>query len=327
MAETAAKKKPAHEKRLLNLKAQIEHMKAKGIKFELCGEDEARQYLSGKCNLFKVYSYRKLFSKYEGGQNDGKYVDLDFGQLKLLASLDNQMRDVLRTLTLDIEHFHKVALLDKVGQHKEEDGYSVVADYLDSLPEKERKYKDSELAGCGYSPYSKAIYRKYKDDLPVWVFLEMISFGTLVDFTLFCGKRWKDKSITNSHYDMKKVKSVRNCASHGSCIINSFADGPTRIRNISPNVLSAVAASCPTKTTRQKWMKNAPIREIAITLVRYNMMVPEGESKERAKTALKEFFDAVDATRGTLPRSGHGSTAIAALNFLKGLTKSLNLLN
>lgn len=327
MAETAAENKSEHSKKLLDIDGQIEHLKSKGIKFEICSEDEAREYLSGKCNLFKASSYRKLFSKYAGGKNNGMYVNLDFGQLKLLAALDNQMRGVLRTLTLDIEHFHKVTLMDKVGQHEEEDGYSIVKDYLDSLPPRDKAYKESELARCGYSPYCKTVYHKYKNDLPVWVFLEMISFGTLVDFTLFCGKRWNDKPLTNSHYDMKKVKSVRNCASHGSCIINSFADAPTRILNISPDVLSAVAASCPTKTSRQKWMKNAPVREIAITLVRYCMTVPEGKSKERAKAELKAFFDEVDATRGTLPRTGHGSTAIAALNFLKGLTKSLNLLN
>ena len=263
-----------------------------------------------------------------GGENDGKYVDLDFGQLKLLASIDNSLRGVLRTLALDIEHFQKVALLNKMEQQEEdEDGYSIVADYLNSLSPKNRAYKDNELERCGYSPYSKAIYRKYKDDLPIWVFLEMISFGTLIDFTRFCGKRWEDKTLTDSHYDLKRVKSVRNCTSHGSCIINSFADGPTRIRNISSEVLSAVADAGAPKNTRQKWMKHAPVREIAITLVRYSLTVPEGKSKERAKAALAAFFDEVDATRGTLPRTGHGSTAIAALNFLRGLTKSLNLLN
>lgn len=323
----AAKKEPEHAKAALDVDSQIAHLKSKGIKFEICEEGAAREYLSNKCNLFKAFSYRKLFSKYVGGENDGKYVDLDFGQLKLLTSLDNSMRGVLRTLTLDIEHFQKVVLLSKMEKREDEDGYSIVEDYLNSLSPKDRAYKDNELGRCGYSPYSKAIYRKYKDDLPVWAFLEMISFGTLVDFTLFCGKRWDDKTLADSHYDLKKVKSVRNCTSHGSCIINSFADDPTRVRNISPEALAAVAASGAPKSTRQKWMKNTAVREIAIALVRYSMTVPEGKSKERAKAGLKAFFAEVDATRGILPRKGHGSTAFAALNFLRGLTKSLNLLN
>ncbi len=327
MADGHARKKPMSRKQSLDVDSQIEHLKSKGIKFEMCPEETAREYLSSKCNLFKVASYRKLFSKYVGGTNDGQYVNLDFGQLKLLSSLDNQMRSVLRTLTLDIEHFQKVMLLSKMEQHGDEDGYSAVAEYLDSLSKNDRAIKEIELARCGYGPYSKAIYQKYKNDLPAWVFLEMISFGTLVDFTLFCGKRWDDKSLTDSHYDLKKVKSVRNCASHGSCMINSFADGPTQIRNISSEVLSAVAASGSPKNTRQKWMRNAAVREIAITLVRYSIIVPEGKSRERAKVALRAFFDEVDATYGMLPRTGHGSTAIAALNFLKGLTKSLGLLD
>ncbi len=314
------KNKPAHIKDTLDVDRQIEHLKSKGIKFELCGEDAAREYLSSKCNLFKVSSYRKLFSKYVGGENDGKYVDLDFGQLKPLASIDNSLRGVLRTLALDIEHFQKVALLNKMEQQEEEeDGYSIVADYLNSLSPRDRAYKDNELERCGYSPCSKAICRKYKDNLPVWVFLEMISFGTLVDFTKFCGKRWEDKALTDSHYDLKRVKSVRNCTSHGSCIINSFADGPTRIQNVSSEVLSAVAEAGAPKNTRQKWMKNAPVREIAITIVRYSLTVPEGKSKERAKAALTAFFDEVDATRGKLPRTGARLHRDCGAEFPQGL--------
>ncbi len=323
MADGHAGKKPQERKKVLDIDDQIEHLKAKGIKFEMCTEESVREYLTTRCNLFKVYSYRKLFAKYVGGKNDGKYVDLDFGQLKLLASLDHQLRGVLRMMTLDIEHFQKVALLNKVEQHEDEDGYEIVSDYLSS----KGGSVETELERTGYSPYSRALYRKYKDNWPAWAFLEMASFGTLVDFTLFCGKRWEDKELTDSHYDLKKVKSVRNCTSHGSCIINSFADRPARMRNSSAEVLSAVAASGAAKETRQKWMKNAAVHEIAVTLVRYSLIVPEGSSKGRAKAALKSFFEEVDSTRGVLPRKGHGSTAIAALNFIKGLTKSLNLLN
>ncbi len=56
-----------NRKPILTIGQQIEHLKLKGVKFELCSETEAASYLRDKCNFFKLVSYRKLFSKYEGG--------------------------------------------------------------------------------------------------------------------------------------------------------------------------------------------------------------------------------------------------------------------
>lgn len=69
---------PHDRKPILTIEQQIEHLKQKGVAFELCSEEEAADYLRDKCNFFKLASYRKLFSKYEGGPRDGRYVDLDF---------------------------------------------------------------------------------------------------------------------------------------------------------------------------------------------------------------------------------------------------------
>lgn len=106
---------PHDRKPILTIEQQIEHLKQKGVAFELCSEEEAADYLRDKCNFFKLASYRKLFSKYEGGPRDGRYVDLDFGQLLLLATLDQELRHALLGMTLDIEHFQKVTLLPRDG--------------------------------------------------------------------------------------------------------------------------------------------------------------------------------------------------------------------
>ena len=120
---------PHDRKPILAIEQQIEHLKQKGVAFELCSEEEAADYLRDKCNFFKLASYRKLFSKYEGGPRDGRYVDLDFGQLRLLAALDQELRHALLGMTLDIEHFQKVTLLREM-EDRGEDGYAIVADYM-----------------------------------------------------------------------------------------------------------------------------------------------------------------------------------------------------
>ena len=214
---------PHDRKPILTIEQQIEHLKQKGVAFELCSEEEAADYLRDKCNFFKLASYRKLFSKYEGGPRDGRYVDLDFGQLRLLAALDQELRHALLGMTLDIEHFQKVTLLREM-EDRGEDGYAIVADYMASLTTANREYRLRELKMSGRSPYSSSLYAKYSGDMPAWAFLELTSFGTLIDFVRFCARRWGDRRFEASHYDLKRVKSVRNCAAHGSCLINCFAE-------------------------------------------------------------------------------------------------------
>ena len=160
---------PHDRKPILTIEQQIEHLKQKGVAFELCSEEEAADYLRDKCNFFKLASYRKLFSKYEGGPRDGRYVDLDFGQLRLLAALDQELRHALLGMTLDIEHFQKVTLLREM-EDRGEDGYAIVADYMASLTTANREYRLRELKMSGRSPYSSSLYAKYSGDMPAWAF-------------------------------------------------------------------------------------------------------------------------------------------------------------
>ena len=232
---------PHDRKPILTIEQQIEHLKQKGVAFELCSEEEAADYLRDKCNFFKLASYRKLFSKYEGGPRDGRYVDLDFGQLRLLAALDQELRHALLGMTLDIEHFQKVTLLREM-EDRGEDGYAIVADYMASLTTANREYRLRELKMSGRSPYSSSLYAKYSGDMPAWAFLELTSFGTLIDFVRFCARRWGDRRFEASHYDLKRVKSVRNCAAHGSCLINCFAERGAARGSASSGVSRRVAA-------------------------------------------------------------------------------------
>lgn len=250
---------PHDRKPILTIEQQIEHLKQKGVAFELCSEEETADYLRDKCNFFKLASYRKLFSKYEGGPRDGRYVDLDFGQLRLLATLDQELRHALLGMTLDIEHFQKVTLLREM-EDRGEDGYAIVADCMASLTTANREYRLRELKMSGRSPYSSSLYAKYSGDMPAWAFLELTSFGTLIDFVRFCARRWGDRRLEASHYDLKRVKSVRNCAAHGSCLINCFAERGAARGSASSGVSRRVAAVGIPKATRRKWMGNTACR-------------------------------------------------------------------
>ena len=114
----------------LTVDEQIEHLKSKGVTFDLCSEEDARETLSDKTYYFKLAAYRVLFDKRVGGERDGEYVGLDFGHLRDLAAIDHMFRYMLLPMTLDIEHFAKVKLMREVTERADEDGYSIVVDYL-----------------------------------------------------------------------------------------------------------------------------------------------------------------------------------------------------
>ena len=102
---------------------------------------------------------------------------------------------------------------------------AIVADYMASLTAANREYRLHELKMSGRSPYSSGRRAKYSGDMPMWAFLELASFGGPIDLVRFCADRWDDRRLLVGHYDLKGVKSARNAAAHGSCLINCFARG------------------------------------------------------------------------------------------------------
>ena len=182
-------------KPLLTIDEQISHLKEKGVTFESCTEEEAIEYLAGRCRFFKVTAYRKLFDKRVGGEKDGQYVDLDFAQLKYLASLDRRLRDALLPMTLDVEHFAAARLLNAT-ENNGEDGYAVMRDYMEAVPANRRKYIENELEIRSSDAYCGAIIRKYREDMPIWAFVEVVSLETFIGLYKFCADRWGGRRAT-----------------------------------------------------------------------------------------------------------------------------------
>lgn len=81
-----------------------------GIRFEICTEDEAEDFLSRSNLFFKVKAFDKNFDKYENHDNPkyGQYVNLDFAYLVDLSRKDAVLRELVLDLALDLEHYLKV---------------------------------------------------------------------------------------------------------------------------------------------------------------------------------------------------------------------------
>jgi len=306
----------------LTAPALVEHMKSKGITFELCDEKTAEDYLRTKNNYFRASSFRKLFPKHEGGEKDGLYIDLDFGSIMQLSYVDQSLRSLLRTMSLDVEHYEKVAILNRIESMPEEDAYSIVSDYKASLNEKSLEYLEKDIGYRTNDVYCGALISKYKDNMPVWVFFEIISFGTFIDFCLFCSARWEDEQLRKDHYMLKKAKSIRNAASHGSCIINGFGEVDNRDNKMPEQARCAIGMLHIAKTRMKRWLKNPRIREIATLIYLFSRLVPEGESKDKAKKEIDSFYREAEIKLSTLPSN---NPAKAGIDFMKTLTKGFAL--
>ena len=56
----------------LSLEGQIEHLKEKGVLFNIMDEESVKEYLTQHNNYFKQIAYRKIYDKPPNGENEGK---------------------------------------------------------------------------------------------------------------------------------------------------------------------------------------------------------------------------------------------------------------
>ena len=271
-------------KRMLSLDEQVMHLQAKGVQFTLVGEAAARAYLGQKNNYFRIAAYRKNYPKHPGGAKVGQYVRLEFAYLMDLAELDRLLRDVVLGMALDVEHAARMQIISLTETHGD-DEYAIVQDFVDGLDAKERRILDGEIARNRNNIYCGDMVRKYERGYPVWVFVELLSFGKLCSFYRFCADRFEQPEMVKTYYRMRMCQTLRNAAAHGSCILNDLSSNKSTIRTDS--VINRALATIPgmSKGFRINKMKNERIQQIVTLLYTYRTMVPDdgGWSLERHK--------------------------------------------
>ena len=86
------------------------------------------------------------------------------------------------------------------------------------------------------------LVKKYgnPDDMPVWVLMELFSFGSSADLYLYCANRWNDEEMRHEHYMLRQAKSVRSTCAHSSAILNGIAASASAI-NADAAMMGALA--------------------------------------------------------------------------------------
>ena len=282
------------DKPKLNTEEQINHLKTKGVKFELISIEEAAAYLRDNNNYFKLRAYRKNFPKHPAGENEGKYINLDFAELKDLSIIDMRMRYVFIQMALDIEHFAKVKLIRAVVESND-DGYQIVEDYKeklknDDLTNNTFRYQalQADLERNRNNPYCGGIIEKYDNCYPVWAFVEIIPLGTLINFYGYCAEKLKLKDMKDEFYLLKTIKELRNAAAHSNCIIHDMGNKDSKY-NANYSMLRSLKGI--SKSTRDSQLGNERMRQMITLLYTHTVLVASEGVHIHASNNLHDLIE------------------------------------
>lgn len=282
---------------MLTVDELLTHMRGEGIRFTIMSEKDARAYLNQNNSYFKLTSYRANFTKCTSGANAGKYENLEFAHLVELARLDRLFQQAVLSLCLDVEHFLKVRLLTAIKEAPGEDGYDIVSDYVFgevNQPFSQRARNaasrarpiSSKLEGSRNDPYCGGLIRKHSDAMPVWAFIELVTFGDLLRFAEFVSRRigW---SLPVDSGTLDRVRQVRNAAAHNNCFLTDLTPnldtqtGKPHAKEPLPITRMLSEAGVSRQSARKK-LSNRRIAQIVHLLYAFDQVVT-GEDTRRAR--------------------------------------------
>lgn len=295
----------AQQKPFMSPEELVKKLADKGVTFNYdYTQERAIDYLKKNNNYYKLSSYRKNFTK----GDDGKYIDLDFSYLVDMGIIDMLFRYQVMRMALDIEHFEKVKLLT-VLKNKNDNGYSALASYKASLETQtnigaEGFNKLDELEKEIEHNKSSIYYRDMLthipigQEMPVWVFLEVITFGRLRSFMEFCARSYRDDPLLDEAYRLKSVKSIRNAAGHSNCILNDLRLAASRPENqtcaLNRKVLNKLLRVFPDQKNNLQegepnFIQNDRLKEIVTLFYVHSRNLPSDAMRQHYKDELLIF--------------------------------------
>lgn len=282
---------------MMKISDMIPYLKEKNIKFEKMSEIEAEKYLRKNNNYYNLTSYKNNFIKYQLGENKGKYIDLDFAYLKDLSIIDYRVRQVLFKMIIDIEHYLKIRILNTIEDIPSEDGYLIVNLYLEqdfNDPKFPKRVHDS-IRKKVTNEYYKKIFSKYDlnddkkiENIPIWEFLEIITFGELINFFDFYTQKY---NLDDNKYVfiLREINKLRNAVAHNSCVLSEL-DKKDNLHRADTLVINYLKECGIGKENRDNKLSNSRIRQITYTLYLFNIIVSSDGVKDNVNHEITKLF-------------------------------------
>lgn len=206
-------------------------------------------------------------------------------------------------MTIDIEHFARVELVERCVE-EDEDCYQIVEDYFAHLRRNGNgraieAIRDRASMGGHPDPYSGDLIAHHLDDLgglSVWALLEVVEFGRFADFWLFCARRWKDRNMLEQHYVLRSVKGLRNACRHNNCIVHAFSK---EAENAGYTVREPLASSLKenglrNSKSRKAKLGNLRIAQIAAALYAANRYCSRAATRARHIALMDRVRESVN---------------------------------
>ena len=258
-------------KQLLSYQALIDKMAANGILFNIFDQNTAKDILQTRNYYYKISSYRKLFNKI-----DGKY-NIEFATLADLAVIDMQIRYFLMDICLDVEHSIKTALMDVITKNPKVDGYDIVKDYA---VYNHIGFTNTKNA-LSKNHYLKNVYIKHKNDIPIWVLIEVMDFGNLCYLVeMYCDKYPSNKRLKKAKQLGKYARHIRNACAHSNVILVDVLE-----QTLSPS--SSITSLASMLNISRDIIKYRKIHDIFSLVVLHREYCSKALGKQRFKEFIK----------------------------------------
>ena len=266
-------------KPMMNISEMITDLKQKNVKFNLITEEAAKDYLKYNNNYYNITSFKHNFQKYPSpaGKYEGLYQNLDFAYLKDLAIIDYRVRLILFKIIINIEHYLKLQILNTIDTMKLENGYTIVNMYL------ENDFNNTKFPKKVHNNILKKI-----DNESIWEFLEIITFGELVNFYDFYTKQYNLLEKNKDVYILKSIVKLRNAVAHNACILCELNKKDINY-SASYKVIQYLKDCNIGKTTRDNKLSNSRIRQITYTLYMFNRIVTSDGVKENTSNEIVDL--------------------------------------
>jgi len=196
----------------------------------------------------------------------------------------------------DIEHSICVQLIRDIDKDPECNGYDIVKQFLD---ENQKELK--KIVATVNSPHTGDLLKKYftvrrndnnkheienYEDCPVWVLMELLSFGSIINFYLYYYESRDKPHIKRSLLNL--VRSLRNAAAHNNCIIYDL----NKSTSLPPSSISQFVSKIDTisKERRKKGLTSRVILEFVTLMYIYDKCV-HGKVKKHRLRELNELIN------------------------------------
>ena len=253
-----------------------------GITFNLKSEEEAAVFLAKHNYFFRLKQYADFGEK----TKSGKFINVDFGQMVELSTVDMFLRKLILKMTLDFEHYLKVKIINDSQENPADDGYAVVESFLETH---NRVRHLIENLNNSSNFYNRQVFEKYKETPSVWSIVEMLGFSDFIDFYAHYYQYFHLKCEYTPHFD--SVRRLRNAAAHNTCMISNLKPQNWFKSDIEINfellgakldVGNGVISSC---------LKAPVLNDFAVMLSNYVKLISSPKIKEKTLEEIQDFFN------------------------------------